>query len=90
MEQEKAKNLGLVQAFKEAQAWNESQLHQWVTVFAQKEDDNQALQLYCRQDEATVKDLSKSLERWAPFLVCCLPKHSNVSWQKTITASIWK
>lgn len=69
--------MGLVQAFKEAQAWNESQLQQWVTVFAQKEDDNQALQLYCRQDEATVKDLSKSLERWAAFRVCFLPQNSR-------------
>lgn len=61
---QKAKNDALLEAFREAQAWSEDQFQQWAKIQAQKEADNLALQMYRRQDEAILKQLSLELSRY--------------------------
>ena len=60
---QKAKNEALSEAFKEAQAWSEDQFQQWAKIQAQKEADNLALQMYWRQDEVILKQMSLELSR---------------------------
>ena len=47
---------------KEALNWNQEELEQWAAAAARKEQDNLALQRYARADEATIKELSLSIE----------------------------
>lgn len=62
-QREGAKQQKWREAFKEAQAWSEAQLQQWATLAAEREDDSLALQLYHRQDEAVIKQLTSELQR---------------------------
>ena len=59
----KAKNNQLADAFREAQAWSEDQFQQWSKIQSEKEDDNLALQVYRRQDDATLRQLSFDLQK---------------------------
>lgn len=63
LEGSKGKNAALEKAFREAQAWNEDQFKQWSEVQAKKEEDNIALQMYRRKDEAILKQMSVELQR---------------------------
>ena len=66
---QQAKNVKLLEAFREAQAWSEDQFKQWTKLQAAKEADNLALDLYKRQDESALKQLSFKLQRQAHSLL---------------------